>query len=136
MSTTGDLLVGAVNVVVDADVVIRQREWDSRIAGRQLTKAGHVGFDYKAATGRRCRAAFSKQATCSSCVVRFMIVLKTRYTREKSPSTKVTAMSPSTALMPAASGFDRSTVSMSADNSIPVTGTPRRPTGQQPGRCQ
>src|SRR5206468_3100572 len=30
----------------------------------------------------RCAAALAKQATCSSCVVRFMIVLNTRYTRE------------------------------------------------------
>ncbi len=43
----------------------------------------------------RWAAAFWKQATCSSCVVRLLIVLKTRYARLNDPSTLVVAKSPS-----------------------------------------
>jgi len=41
--------------------------------------------------GSRCAAALRKQATCASCVVRLLIVLKTRYARENVPSTLVAA---------------------------------------------
>src|SRR5262249_35086843 len=39
--------------------------------------------------GSRCAAAFAKVATCPSCDVLLMIELKTMYTRENVPSTRV-----------------------------------------------
>ena len=40
----------AINEVVDADVILCQYERDSEIAGWQLAKARHHGFDHEAAT--------------------------------------------------------------------------------------
>ena len=64
-------------------------------------------------------------ATCSSCVVRFMIVLNTRYTSANEPSTRVVAMSPMVTAMPSAPGLARSWSTIGGDSSMPVTGTPR-----------
>ena len=44
--------------------------------------------------GSRCAATLRKHATCAACVVRFPIVLKTRYASENVPSTVVVAKSP------------------------------------------
>jgi hypothetical protein len=54
------------------------------------------------------RGTFWKHATCSSCVVRFMIVLKTRYASANVPSTVVVAKSPMvTPIAWRATGFAR-----------------------------
>ncbi len=79
--------------------------------------------------GSRCAAALRKQATCASCVVRFSIVLKTRYAREKVPSIVVVAKSPMATGMASPPGLARSRATMARDRSMPCTSTPRRASG-------
>ena len=52
------------------------------------------------------------------------MVLKTRKTKVNSPSTRTVAMSPTTTGRSSAETFVRSTSTIGADSSIPVTGTP------------
>ena len=76
--------------------------------------------------GSRCAATLRKHATCSSCVVRFVIVLKTRYTRPKVPSTVVVAKSPIVTPTSSPPGLARIRATIASDRSIPCTATPRR----------
>ena len=79
--------------------------------------------------GSRCAATLRKHATCAACVVRFKIVLKTRYASENVPSTVVVAKSPIVTPMSSPPGFARSLATIAFDNSIPCTGTPRCASG-------
>ncbi len=79
--------------------------------------------------GSRCAATLRKHATCAACVVRFMIVLKTRYATENVPSTVVVAKSPIVTPTSSPPGFARSLATIAFDSSIPWTGTPRCASG-------
>ena len=46
--------------------------------GGSRRRSGTMTSMTKCPPGRRCDATLAKQATCASCVVRFMIVLRTR----------------------------------------------------------
>jgi len=70
-----------------------------------------------------------KHATCAACVVRFEIVLKTRYATENVPCTVVVAKSPIVTRMSSPPGFARSLATIAFDNSIPCTCTPRCASG-------
>ena len=56
-------------------------------------------------------------------------MLNTRYTSENSPSTRVSAKEPIATSNPAPPSLARSCSTMSAESSIPATGTPRRANG-------
>jgi hypothetical protein len=79
--------------------------------------------------GSRCAAALAKQATCAACVVRFMIVLKTRYATENVPCTRAVAKSPMVTPIASPPGLARSRATIARDMSMPCTGTPRRASG-------
>jgi hypothetical protein len=70
-----------------------------------------------------------KHAIWAACVVRFEIVLKTRYATENVPSTVVVAKSPIVTPMSSPSGFARSLATIAFDSSIPCTRTPRCASG-------
>ena len=78
----------------------------------------------KAPPGSKWAAALRKQAICSACVVRFIIVLNTKYTRENESSSWVVEKSPSVTRISAAPGFATSLFSIGCDKSIPWTGNP------------
>ena len=59
-------------VLVDAGVRVAQVE------DGQRPRWTHTDFDHEGAARLQITAAFSKQAVCASCVVRLLIVLKTR----------------------------------------------------------
>ncbi len=61
---------------------------------------------------------------------RFPIVLNTRYTRPKVPSTRVVAMSPIVTGIAAPPGLARSSSTMSCEISMPWTSTPRSCSGR------
>jgi hypothetical protein len=71
----------------------------------------------------------AKHATCWSWVVRFPMVLNTRYTSRKLPPTRVVAMSPIVTSIRCASSLARSRSTMAVEISIPDTGTPRAASG-------
>ena len=62
--------------------------------GGRRRRSGTPTSMTKQPPGSRWAAALAKHATCCSCVVRFPMVLNTRYTSRKRPSTRVVAMSP------------------------------------------
>ena len=70
-----------------------------------------------------------KHATCAAWVVRLLIVLKTRYTRENGPSTMLVEKSPIVTPMSSPPGFARILATIAFDMSIPRTVTPRRASG-------
>ena len=70
-------------VLVDRPSAYRshgRRAWCRRAAAAGAP--GHRARSTKHPPGSRCAAAFRKQATCASCVVRLPIVLKTTYASE------------------------------------------------------
>lgn len=97
--------------------------------GGSRRSAGTATSTTKHPPGSRCAATFRKQATCAACVVRFMIVLKTRYATANAPATVVVAKSPIVTPTASPPGFARSLAAIARDSSIPCTGTPRRASG-------
>lgn len=79
--------------------------------------------------GARWSATLRKQATWAACVVRFMIVLKTRYATENVPSTRVVAKSPIVTPIASPPGLSRIRATIARDRSMPWTGTPRSARG-------
>ena len=49
-----------------------------RLAGREPPEAGHADLDHEAAAGLEVRRDVAEARDLRACVVRFMIVLKTR----------------------------------------------------------
>ena len=129
---SGDLLVRTVNEVVDADVVFCHCERNTGVAWRQLTKTGHAALDQEATTWAKMASSVLKARDLF--VLRCQVHDRVEDQIHEGELTfhACTAMSPSIAAMSLASGFDRSTSSMSADNSIPATGTPWRPKEWRP----
>ena len=84
--------------------------WKARTVspGGSRWRSGTPTSITKQPPGSRCAATLRKHATCSACVVRFMIVLKTRYATENVPSTVVVAKSPIVTAMSSPPGFARS----------------------------
>jgi hypothetical protein len=86
-------------------------------------------LDDEAAPRLKVGGDVRKQATWDSCVVRFMMVLKTRYATENVPSTVVVAKSPIATPIASPPGLARSRAAIARDSSMPWTGTPRRASG-------
>ena len=91
--------------------------------------AGTLTSMTKHPPGSRCRATFSKQATCASWVIRLPIVLNTRYASANVRSAFAVAKSPIVTSMPSAPGFARSRATIASERSIPWTVTPRAASG-------
>jgi hypothetical protein len=70
--------VRPVDEVVDADVVLRHRERDAGVAGRQLAESGYKVFDYKLAARSKVTGSILEARDLFVLDVRFVIVLKTR----------------------------------------------------------
>ena len=82
----------------------------------EALEVGDADLDDKATGGLEVGGHVAEHATC---VVRFMIVLKTRYARENDLSTVVVAKSPMVTLMFSAPGLARSLATIAFDNSMP-----------------
>lgn len=70
-----------------------------------------------------------KHATCSSCDVRLVIVLRTRYARVKPSPARATAKSPAVTSISVPPGRARSSAVIAGEISIPCTRGPRRLSG-------
>ena len=82
--------------------------------------------DREAAARLELRGGARETATCASCVVRLLIVLKTRYTSENASLTRVAEKSPIATGISSPPGFARSWATMSGERSMPRTAHPRR----------
>src|SRR5215207_8213430 len=81
-------------VFVDPPPRLARIEDVKRLTGGRRWSAGTPTSMTKQPPGSRCAATLRKHATCASCVVRFEIVLKTRYATENVSSTVAVAKSP------------------------------------------
>src|SRR5918993_9525 len=104
------------------------KAWNRSPGGRRRRRGTSTSIR-KQPPGSRCAATFWKHATCSSCVVRFMIVFATRYASANVPSTVAVAKSPIVTPIASALGFARSRATIASDRSIPWTETPRAASG-------
>ena len=82
-------------------------------------EVGDAYLDDKAAGGLEVGRHVAETRGCAVCVVRFMIVLKTRYARENDLFTVVVAKSPMVTLMFSAPRLARSLATIAFDNSMP-----------------
>src|SRR3954470_20435823 len=114
-----------VGVLVEADVVRVVVNTRVRSPGGRSRRSGTPTSITKQPPGSMWAAALRKHSTCASCVSRFVIVLNTRYTSRKVPSTRVLATSPIVTSISSARGFARSLAAIASDNSMPATGMPR-----------
>ena len=64
------------------------------LAGREAPKVGNANLDHETATRLEVGGRVGEARDRWACVVKFPMVLKTRYTSWKRPSTRVVAMSP------------------------------------------
>ena len=65
-------------VLVESEMVGADVERAHGLTWREPLELRYAHFDHEASARLRCAATFWKHATCSSCEVRLLIVLKTR----------------------------------------------------------
>ena len=110
----------AKSILVEAEMVGGNGEGAGRLAGREPAQVGTSTSITKQPPGSRCAAALRKHATCSSCVVRFSIVLNTRYTSRNVAVDRGVAKSPMVTPIASAPGLARSCATIAGENVDPV----------------